>query len=162
MPRRKFSSEEFNPAISPEDVSGFTGVDLENLEDEEHPGDFSDIDMEGTGVDSPNLEIAKWDVEIEKEDRDNIHWKDIKFSELEQADEAFYAEMAALRRTLRENPEGDEIFWARVEAFLRDFEDMREAGQDNVSRINFYGMMGSKVAELDYALQKRIRARMKK
>ena len=47
-----------------DDVSRITGEDIENLQNEEHPGESLDEDMEGSGIDEPNFDKTQWDVKI--------------------------------------------------------------------------------------------------
>lgn len=83
--------------LTPEETSAISGEDIEDVRDEEHPKGSLDEDMEGSGVDEPDIGSASWDDEINAEDREDFSAEKIKFEELTDEDRDIYLEMVSLR-----------------------------------------------------------------
>ncbi|MBU1179653.1 hypothetical protein KJ885_01780 [Patescibacteria group bacterium] len=154
--------------LTSEEVSKLTGEDIEDVSDAEHPKGSLDDDMEGTGVDEPDIEGAAWETKIaEEEEEGNTHWEKIEIKELAPIDAEIYDEFKALRAEYKDpNKEDDDNFWERVEDFLGRFEEVKKIVDDsassNNSRYHLYAMLGSKVMELSYPLQMRKRKQNEK
>jgi len=130
MPAKRFSFD---------DAGGLTGGDIENLRDEEHPGGDLGEDIEGSGIDNPDLDEAEWDIEIEDEDRDDPRWKNINLPDLTPVDREAYLTFLSLRRGVNEFLAG--AVGGGVDSLKRDvaqFSAQLENPEDNASRVNFY------------------------
>jgi len=136
-----------------DDVSRITGEDIENLQNEEHPGESLDEDMEGSGIDEPNLDKAEWDVKIEEEDSDDPHWEGIDLEDLTSVDREVYLTLSSLRRNIHEALTNAGGGWDSLMGELDQFKAQLENPQDNPSRLHFYAMINNKLAGLSLELQ---------
>ena len=141
--------------FSYDDVENLTGGDGENLRNQEHPGESSELDedAEGSGITEPNLDRAEWDIEIEEEDIDDIHWKDIEMSDLNPVDREVYLTLSSLRRNIRGALANKSGGWDSLMKELDEFQAQLENPQDNSSRLHFYAMINNKLAALSLELQ---------
>lgn len=83
--------------LTPEETTALTNEDAEEIGDDEHPKGSLDEDMEGSGVDEPELDAAEWDDELEPDDHADFSAEKIKFEELTDEDREIYLEMVSLR-----------------------------------------------------------------
>ena len=132
--------------LTPEEDRVLTGAEPEDARDEEHPQGSLDEDMEGTGVDEPELDEADWDDEIEDYDREDFSAAKIKFEELTDEDRDIYLEMVSLRDEMREGSAGKEGK-ADLKKLLKRCKDMK-AELMGGSRPKFLDLMIKKLEEL--------------
>lgn len=132
--------------LTPEETGALTGEDVEDIRDEEHPQGSLDEDMEGTGVDEPNLDAANWDDEIEPEDRDDNNLSAIKnWGNITEEDREFYLKMVNLRRAVKEGISSQEIE-SEADKLVKDIQlVVRDARGD---RDLFLAMVNNKLVDV--------------
>lgn len=135
-------------SLTPEEITALTGEDTEDVRDEEHPKGSLDEDMEGSGVDEPNLESAAWDNEIKNEDRDNENFKAVKnFENLTEDDRELYLKMVNLRQAVREG-----IMNAGMKKEINELREALAVASQNVDhgsdRFYFLAMINNRMFEV--------------
>lgn len=135
--------------LTPEEISQLTGGDIENIADVEHPQGGPDEDIEGTGVDTPNIEGAAWDSEIAETDKNNPEWKEINFIELTPEDRELYLNSVEFRERFSEDKKHllkhkDDIFWEQAKSFFEILKD-RTDNINNKSQEALYGLINTKM-----------------
>lgn len=119
---------------------------MEETRDDEHPKGSLDEDMEGSGVDEPELDAAGWDDEIESEDREDFTAAKIKFEELTDEDRDIYLEMVSLRQEFGEESAEKEGM-ADVKKLIKRCSGIKAELLDG-SRPRFLDLMIKKLEEL--------------
>lgn len=132
--------------MTPEEITSLTGEDTEETRDDEHPKGSLDEDMEGSGVDEPELDAAEWDDEIEPEDRDDNNLSAIKdWSNITEDDREFYLKMVNLRESVKEGISSPEIE-SEADQLVNDIRSVtRDARGD---RDLFLAMVNNKLADV--------------
>ncbi|MBU4421906.1 hypothetical protein L6259_04235 [Candidatus Parcubacteria bacterium] len=143
--------------LIPEEVSALTGEDIEDVSDEEHPKGSLDTDMEGTGVDEPDLDSARFDTEIEEEDKGDTHLQGLDFDKLTPEDRDFYLEMVGLRGEYKELGASKELL-ARVDRLAEKIHKVsRELISDEGARQKFGAMINNKLTIISMETQMDLR-----
>ncbi|PIR66388.1 MAG: hypothetical protein COU51_03860 [Parcubacteria group bacterium CG10_big_fil_rev_8_21_14_0_10_36_14] len=139
--------------LMPEEVIELTGEDIEEMTDEEHPKGSLDDDMQGTGVDEPDLDSARFDTEIEDQDKDDTHLKNLDFDKLTPEDRDFYLEMVGLRREYEEKGESKGLM-AKIDRLANEIRiSSRELISDEGTRKKFLAMINNKLTVVSMQMQ---------
>jgi hypothetical protein len=132
--------------LTPDEVGALTGKDVEDVRDEEHPKGSLDDDLEGSGVDEPELDEANWDEEVRPEDREDFIAEKIKFEELTDEDRDVYLEMVSLRDEIHEGS-AEEEGGKDVKNLVKRCEGIKAELMDG-SRPRFLQIIVDKLKEL--------------
>ncbi len=132
--------------LTPEEITALTGEGTEEIRDDEHPKGSLDEDIEGSGVEEPELDAASWDDEIEPEDREDFIAEKIKFSELTDEDRNLYLSFVSLRQELKEGS-AEEEGKKDMENLLQNCGARSEEAQDG-PRKAFLNLLIKKIKEM--------------
>jgi len=119
-------------------------LSIEDLKDKEIGDPDEDLDAPESG--QPDLDSAKWDNEIEEEDRDDLEDANINFDELDLRDREAYLEFIALRKEVRDGVAIENVA-KRVQDIVSKC-DLLIAGAETNSKREFHNIICQKLEDL--------------
>lgn len=135
--------------LTPEEVSEITGEDIEDVRDEQEPER-----LEPEEGDDPDLELAPWDDEIEEEDKDDPHLKDMDFSNLTTTDRELYLEIASLRQAMHEGTTENKKATEKIDELSKKVKNEFKKGLIEKDREFFLAFLGNKLQVLSFEVLK--------